>query len=240
MSAMSATGHAVLVLGMHRSGTSCLAGSLQQAGLELGRVFTSNPFNVKGNREHRDVMELNDDVLQYSGGAWDSPPRSLQWTEEHGRRRDRFFADLAERSAGSTARRLIGFKDPRSLLTIEFWRESLVPLRFVGTYRHPAQVARSLASRNGLTTAQSLSLWRQYNEHMLALHAEAPFPIVSFDAPAADYIARVQQVIEGLGLDMAREVFFDDALRRPVAPEVAARPLPDDIATLYARLLAVS
>ena len=46
----------VLVLGMHRSGTSCLAGSLQQAGLELGDVFTSNPFNKKGNREHRDVM----------------------------------------------------------------------------------------------------------------------------------------------------------------------------------------
>ena len=41
----------VCVLGMHRSGTSCLAGSLEQQGLFLGETNTRGPFNLRGNRE---------------------------------------------------------------------------------------------------------------------------------------------------------------------------------------------
>lgn len=48
----TSTVNAALVLGMHRSGTRSLAGSLQERGLRLGKVFTSNPYNRKGNREH--------------------------------------------------------------------------------------------------------------------------------------------------------------------------------------------
>ena len=57
-------GRVVAVLGMHRSGTSALAGSLEQHGLFLGRVSTSNPHNPKGNRESAEVRRLNEDVLR--------------------------------------------------------------------------------------------------------------------------------------------------------------------------------
>jgi len=40
-----------------------------------------------------------------------------------------------------------GFKDPRCVLTLDFWREAIPELRFVATYRHLADVASSLASR---------------------------------------------------------------------------------------------
>ncbi len=40
----------VLILSMHRSGTSCLAGSLQQGGMYLGDVYEHSPHNIKGNR----------------------------------------------------------------------------------------------------------------------------------------------------------------------------------------------
>ena len=49
---------AVVILGMHRSGTSCLTGSLQDKGLYLGQVSQRGTFNKKGNRErwrHRAV-----------------------------------------------------------------------------------------------------------------------------------------------------------------------------------------
>jgi len=42
----------VAILGMHRSGTSCLAGSLQELGLYLGEVYDQNPHNPRGNREN--------------------------------------------------------------------------------------------------------------------------------------------------------------------------------------------
>ena len=59
----------VVVLGMHRSGTSCLAGSLEQQGLFLGEVNTSAPWNRRGNRERFDVMNLQGDILEASGGS---------------------------------------------------------------------------------------------------------------------------------------------------------------------------
>ena len=40
----------ICVVGMHRSGTSCLTGIMQRMGIELGEVFTENEFNKKGNR----------------------------------------------------------------------------------------------------------------------------------------------------------------------------------------------
>jgi len=43
----------ILILGMHRSGTSCLAGCLEEAGLYLGDVNLKAGFNKKGNRENR-------------------------------------------------------------------------------------------------------------------------------------------------------------------------------------------
>ena len=53
----------IAILGMHRSGTSCLTGSLQEAGLELGEHHTWNPYNRKGNRENQDFVDLHDAIL---------------------------------------------------------------------------------------------------------------------------------------------------------------------------------
>jgi len=45
-------GRPMLILGMHRSGTSCLAGCLQAAGLISGEVNIQAMYNAKGNREN--------------------------------------------------------------------------------------------------------------------------------------------------------------------------------------------
>ena len=45
----------IVILGMHRSGTSCLAGCLEELGLHLGTVITSAPHNKKGNRENPEL-----------------------------------------------------------------------------------------------------------------------------------------------------------------------------------------
>jgi hypothetical protein len=74
---------AVLILGMHRSGASCLAGSLQEAGLYLGEVKTAAPHNAKGNRESRAIMALQDDLLRANGGDWDTPPEQVVWQPEY-------------------------------------------------------------------------------------------------------------------------------------------------------------
>ena len=108
----------IAIVGMHRSRTSCLTGCLENAGLALGDVQRSNPHNQRGNLEDRSIMELHDEVLQSSGGAWDDPPLRVTWSEDQLQRAATFLP-----VDGQSIHR---FKDPRTLLTLSGWR-SLVP-----------------------------------------------------------------------------------------------------------------
>ena len=227
----------ILILGMHRSGTSCLAGSLQQRGLFLGTVYESRPYNRKGNREHQQVMDLNDAVLAASGGAWDRPPAALRWSAAEAEGRDAFAAAMETASQGSAW----GFKDPRTLLTLPFWRERLADARLVGTFRHPARVARSLVARDpSMAFDAALDLWRDYNRKLLELHAGVPFPLVDFDTGPADYVATVDALATGLGLPGrdGPEEFFEEDLRTDALP--AGRAVPAGHAALHAALQAAA
>ena len=71
----------VIVLGMHRSGTSLLTGSLEAAGLYLGEVNNEAPFNRKGNKENESIRELNDALLERNDAAWNRPPNGqARWS----------------------------------------------------------------------------------------------------------------------------------------------------------------
>lgn len=205
---------AVCILGMHRSGTSCLAGSLQHAGLQLGEVVESAPYNRKGNREHLDIRALNDAVLATSGGAWDRPPEGVCWSEQQAWSRDQ----IVERITALPGRAW-GFKDPRSVLTFPFWAAGVAGLRVVATFRHPVAVARSLAARDALPFEQSLALWLAYNSRIVASIAALGAPLVSFDAPRDEYLVAVERAAQLLGLESGAAgkdppgPFFEEDLR---------------------------
>ena len=95
----------ICVLGMHRSGTSCLAGSLEQQGLFLGEVNTAAPFNRRGNRERFDVMNLQGDILEASGGAGTARRAEVRWSDEHFERAQEILAQHAGEPAGASRTR---------------------------------------------------------------------------------------------------------------------------------------
>ncbi|WP_349556772.1 sulfotransferase [Marinobacter sp. NFXS9] len=238
------------MLGMHRSGTSSLTGSLQQAGLVLGDVHTANPFNRKGNREHPELMALHESLLQANGGSWHNPPGSVEWTEPFISQQEAF----CRRFAGVES---WGFKDPRALIALEGWLSLFPDAKLVGTVRHPLAVARSLHSRDpALNTLEGyMQLWATYNRRLLAYWRDRQFPLVDFDEPDDEYLASVGRLMETLRLRegmLARvrrqgvfgavkgslgrrtEPFFDPALRSQRVEGLGA--LPPDIAELYMAL----
>ena len=90
----------VTILGMHRSGTSCLTGSLQACGLELGKFHASNKHNKKGNRENQDIIDLHEGTASAgapvpgsrAGGLKRNRPAGthiIRPDDLHGRRRHR-------------------------------------------------------------------------------------------------------------------------------------------------------
>ena len=226
----------VCILGMHRSGTSCLAGCLEERGLELGDVVNAAPYNRKGNKENNFLRALNDAVLAYSGGSWDRPPVSLKWSDELRRYRDNYVASNA-------TRKIWGFKDPRTLLTMPFWLEAGLHMRFVGTFRHPREVRRSLLQRPGYVPATPpLELWRQYNLKLVEFAAGHDVPLVSFDWPSARYESAIGQLATNLGLpnDSASPSFFEEQLRHNGGSQSEAFEVGPDYMALYERLVAMS
>jgi hypothetical protein len=195
----------VFVLGMHRSGTSLLAGTLQAAGLHLGEVNDFARHNPKGNKEQRALRNLNDALLASAGRSWRNPPAGqISWSEAKSARGRRL---VARYEAGP---RPWGFKDPRSVFTIEGWLRVAPGARRVAVFRHPSLVAASLAARAGslrMTVSEGLELWRRYNVELLRLWTSAPFPIVEFSTPATT-LDRFANVCEQLGLRSSGEPFF--------------------------------
>lgn len=233
---MSSQPPVICVLGMHRSGTSCLAGSLEHYGVFFGNVQQANRHNQKGNRERIDVNRLNELVLAESGGSWHEPPASIRWTPGHARMRDEILQTYLDATDGPW-----GFKDPRFTFTLPFWREALSDLRIVASFRHPAAVAFSLARRNQFTLTKSLSIWSEYNQQLLARLIKSPFPLISFDAPDDEYRHSLRVVAGYLGLttDSPTEEFFDPDLRHhsPPATTGTASALPRDVESLYLGLM---
>lgn len=223
----------ICILGMHRSGTSFLTGSLQQAGLELHQVHEQNPHNLKGNRENPAIMQLNDWVLDSNGGSWDRPPQNLQWSEAQ-------LAQGRDILAQYQDYPLWGFKDPRVLITLDGWRRLLPELEFIGIFRHPQLVAQSLNRRNEKTSlAEGIALWREYNERLLAQHQVKPFPVIEFDPAARDMGEKARRLAGQLDLPHPEAIrFYEDELvnqKQPLATE-----LPPDILELYRRLQSIA
>jgi hypothetical protein len=190
---MGSTKRIICILGMHRSGTSCLTGSLQEAGLNLGQCHTWNPFNLKGNRENQDFVDLHNEILEANGGSWENPPENAKWSLQHKQRARELLANFAEAE-------FVGFKDPRTLLVLEGWKELTDSLEFVGIFRHPDAVADSLNRRSNMARKEAIALWYTYNKYLYKEYKNHPFPILCFDDKQEIFEAKLNGLIEQLGL----------------------------------------
>lgn len=219
----------VCLLGMHRSGTSCLSGSLQRAGLFLGKYHTWNHHNHAGNRENQDIVTLNETILQANGGDWDRPPTRVDWREEHRWRAIEILEMYSEAP-------IWGFKDPRTLLTLDGWLGIVPDMRCVGIFRHPIAVMESLHSRGGFPRHMGLFLWDYYNRRLLAHWQKQPFPVLCFDWDEETFHAHLDPVLCWLNIGPLdrQDRFFTPKLRSK--DRQWQQELPPSIKRLYGTL----
>ena len=159
--------HALLVLGMHRSGTSAVTGALRLFGAELGTdLMAPGADNPKGFWEHAGVVAIHDRLLAALDRAWNDP-RALPagW-----QRADAAVAAAAELEdllrAEFHAAPLWAVKDPRLCRLLPLWRPVLESMQVrpaaVFVMRQPREVAASLAKRNDWPMGLSRLLWIQH------------------------------------------------------------------------------
>lgn len=221
----------IIVLGMHRSGTSMLTGCLEEAGLYLGDVYNKyNPHNAKGQKEQIFLMELHEEVLKSNGGTWDLPPYKNMWKYFHNKARQHYILSMKEHKTW-------GFKDPRVLFLLDKWLEDIPNALLVGIFRHPLEVADSLYRRNKMSFNQGLDLWYRYNLKLLNIYKDSKFPIIEFDNDINQLQESVAMICQKLGLEnIAMFNFPDQKLRTRTAVDIA---LPNRAMSLYQKLQSI-
>ncbi len=145
----------VVILGMHRSGTTLLAQALSDLGVFMG-------YRLDANHEARFFRKLNDWALRQANASWDYPIPFLslrQFQLEHiervlrghtqGLRRIEFLGPtrMLRHSDISQLNVHWGWKDPRNTFLLDIWSRVFPRLKGIHIYRHPLDVASSLLAR---------------------------------------------------------------------------------------------
>ena len=157
----------LMVLGMHRSGTSVLAGSCRLLGADLGgRMMAAGQDNVMGFWEHDEIVGLHDEILERLGFAWDDV-RALPekwWTYPVIQPQREALKALLQRDFGSAELGCV--KDPRLCRLLPLWQELLKELIWEPLYllsgRDPSEIIASLQSRNRFSAEKSALLTLRY------------------------------------------------------------------------------
>ena len=148
-----------VVLGMHRSATSLVSQGLDVAGVDMGRVTHFH---------HEDMAfpRLNERILQAAGGSWHDPPEHEAIMAQE----DRFRQDIKNllgRRYQCRRSHLIGWKDPRTTLTIELYAPYLVRPHYVSIIRDSNDIAKSLQARNGFSLEKGRHLALLYHARLI-------------------------------------------------------------------------
>jgi len=215
----------IVVIGMHRSGTSVLARLLNAMGCwagEDGELAPPDIFNPTGYWERRDVLALDHDILDALGASWLEPARvDLNRLSDESRRS---FVERARAIAGSLdARGAWMIKDPRLAILFPIWREALGDASCVLIWREPAAVARSLAERDDLPLLLGLALWEEYTRAMLDATIGLPRVCVAYEELLRDPRRVAATLRDALGLRMPD----DDELDAIVDPQLNRHAVDD-------------
>ncbi|MGV8941723.1 MAG: glycosyltransferase [Lysobacter sp.] len=195
----TASSSGLLVLGMHRSGTSALTRVINLCGADIGtRILGESVGNEVGHWEDALAVELHERLFASFGTSWsDAFGLPADWASGE---------DAAEaRKAiqgyiqGNRARHgLWAVKDPRLCLFSRLWVEGAAnagqSLGAILVLRHPLEVANSLMARDGIPLGRGLLLWLEYTESALQIAKDLPCVLITYNDLLNDWQACIERI----------------------------------------------
>jgi hypothetical protein len=199
----------LLVLGMHRSGTSALTRVLSLMGAALPtNLLGANEGNQTGHWEPERLIQLHDRMLAEAGSRWDDW-RAFDTASLPDDRRQHYRDEIARivtEEYGEAP--LIVLKEPRISRFVPLYAEILADLgfdvRYVLMLRNPLAVAASLAQRNGFTPAFSMLLWLRHELEAEKATRGKPRALISYDGFVEDWRTAMTRIVEALPIEWPR------------------------------------
>jgi hypothetical protein len=192
----------VVVLGMHRSGTSAVTRALNLLGLAIcpaTDLIGAHPTNPAGHWESRTLVECNNAILKAAGArSWCPPPPGPAWVSTPPVQDLIPLCRAAFRAVNPSPPWV--WKDPRTCLTADLWPPLLqAPPAIVLVVREPLEVARSVNARDGLPLPLGLALWERYLREAMRSAVGLPVWVTWFDQLLDDAPGWIAAALRFLG-----------------------------------------
>lgn len=207
----------VVVLGMHRCGTSMTTGIISKLGVDVGKKLTPRSVaNPIGYFEDKDFYELNKKILKAAGGNWKSPPVRDKILAQS----DKFINQIRELVRKKESK-LWGWKDPRTNLTIELYLPFLTNPYFIVCRRNPMAVAKSLEQRENMKLKDSISLTKSYEERInnfFQKFTNMRRVDINYEDVIGDSEKEIDKIIDFLGIKVSKKQ-YQEALGMILTPK---------------------
>lgn len=218
----------LIVLGMHRSGTTMLAELLDRLGLFVGHELETN-------HEALYFLEVNGELFRRCNATWDQPRPVARFLEQ------RDAVDLTRRCVESDLRSKNvrafvgwkrywrqggidgldepwGFKDPRTVFTLPLWLELFPRAKIAYVVRNGVDVANSLLARERKRLAHQKEVFerrfarRSPEERLTRAAYRGSTRCLSFEGAFSlweEYVERGEAVLEGVQAPVWRARYED-------------------------------
>ncbi|WIW52977.1 glycoside hydrolase family 99-like domain-containing protein [Mesorhizobium mediterraneum] len=195
----------IMVLGMHRSGTSALTRAISLLGAGLPKnMLGANPTNETGHWEPLRLMELHDRMLAEAGSRWDDW-RAFDLSDLSKARARLYRAEIArliDEEYGNAP--LLVLKEPRISRFVPLYADVLksmkIDQRYVLASRNPLAVIASLGKRGGSTLGFGALLWLRHELEAECSTRGAPRVFVSYEGMVQNWRLALEKI--GTALDL--------------------------------------
>lgn len=242
----------IVVLGMHRSGTSVGMNVLSGLGVACGEeLIPAGRSNLAGFWEHSEIVAIQERCLARLNRVWHGPhgtfPMPNGWLNtDAAREAEKSLTDVVARELAAHPGKVWGFKDPRTIRLWLLWQRiwdtlGIVPIPVL-MVRHPDAVSRSLAKHNGISPKRGQLVWLQHNIEALRHFGDQLRIVIDFDDLVNDPDAEVERIANVLTdtIDITADARAEAKVRisTNLRTHKSCREVPENalIARVYATL----
>ena len=197
----------ILVLGMHRSGTSAMSAILKIAGIYNNVTTNVSPDNPKGFFEWHRGMEINSKIFRLFRSEWDDP-RPRPYNEKKQGKVGKFKEEIIQAIEDDfNSQDIFAVKDPRISVLLPIYLDifismSIEPL-LIMMERPDEEIHLSLEKRNNFSKKKSFALCRKYKGAVYDNLSRCRNIIVNFDDLIKDPVGVSKRIVKEFDLPLA-------------------------------------
>lgn len=200
----------VVVLGMHRSGTSMIAGALNSLGVFMGsKMLGKSRANPLGHFEDLEFLYLNEAILKSISCSWDRPPEKYNELNKVNVKLINKIKNLIKKRESRFD--VWGWKDPRTSVLFPLYKPYLENPYLIICARDSEDIAKSLNKRNGFSIEKGKNITKSYWGKILDIINDTPYKriILNYKTCICNPEETIEEIIKFLNVEPRKKDITD-------------------------------